>query len=74
MYILIFKVAMIDMRYFPRSTFFDSLVHEKFFCHIHVVFKLGYLFTKELEYLLSLNELGEKLRVTSTICKFENKL
>ena len=31
MYILIFKVAMTDVRYFPRSTFFDSLVHEKFF-------------------------------------------
>ena len=48
-YMVKFKSAVADMRYFARSKFSRSLVHKKKFSMIRqVVFELGYVFCQEM--------------------------
>ena len=68
------KAAATGMRYFARSKFFGSLVHNKNFGLIwQVVLKLRYLFCQGRLPLLSLNELGKKSQTTIILGKFVNK-
>ena len=65
------KDAATDMRYFARSKFSRSLVHQKNFSLIcQVVFKLGYVYGRIPP--MSLSELGEKSRATIIVDKFAN--